>query len=265
MNLGGDTMHQPQIAHGPPVAQPQGWRTFRHFAYVDRPFRDVRRWIAASPHRILAAPAGSTGDGPPAVSELRVRRAGLDLTRDVRMVVGDIQIGIHSARLPLRWEDAARPGFFPVVDATLEVAPVRAGRHAMTQLGLFGQYRPPFGRLGALADSLAGQRIVLESIERFLDDLVDRFQADLPEPEPAPEDGGAGTGASEHAGWHRIVLPVEALDRRPGGAAALAQQFLDEPGVVDASVNPASGLAVIDYDATACSVGRLLSRVEIEE
>ena len=257
-------MHQPQIIHDPQVAQAQGWRNFRHFAYVDRPFRDVRRLIAASPQQILADPSGSTGEGPPAVSALRVRRAGFDLTRDVRMVVGDVQIGIHSARLPLRWEDAARPGLFPVVDATLEVAPVRAGRHAMTQLGLFGQYRPPFGRLGALADSLAGQRIVLESIERFLEDLVDRFQADLQEPEPAPQEG-AGNGAPEQAGWHRIVLPVEALDHRPGGAAALALQLLGEPGVVDASVNPASGLAVIDYDATACSVGRLLRRVEIEE
>lgn len=255
-----------QIAHDPQVTQPQGWRTFRHFAYVNRPFRDVRRLIAASPQLILTDPSGSTGDGPPAVAELRVRRAGLDLTRDVRMVIGDIQIGIRSARLPVRWEDATRPGLFPLVDATLEAAPVRAGRHAMTQLGLFGQYRPPFGRVGALADSLAGQRIVLESIERFLDDLVERFQAQLQEPEPAPEDGGGGTGASEHAGRRRrIVLSVEALDRRPGGAAGLALQLLGEPGVIDASVNPASGLAVVDYDATACSVGRLLRRVETEE
>lgn len=257
-------MHQ-QIA-GDPQLHPQGWRTLRHFAYVDRPFRDVRRRVAAAPQRILADPSRSPGDDPAARTELRVRRAGLDLGRDVRMVFGDIQIGIHSARLSLRWEDAAHPGLFPVLDATLELAPVRAGRHAMTQLGLFGQYRPPFGRFGALADSLAGRRIVLESVERFLDDLVDQFHADLPESEPEPEDDrSCGAGASDVSERRRIVLPVEGLDRRTGGAAGLALLLLGEPGVIDASVNPASGLAVIDYDGTACSVGRLLGRVETEE
>jgi len=257
-------MHQ-QIAVDPQV-HPQGWRTLRHFAYVDRPFRDVRRWVADAPQRILADPSCAAGDGSASTTELRVRRAGLDFGRDVRMILGDIEIGIHSARLPLRWEDAAHPGLFPVLDATLELAPVRSGRHAMTQLGLFGQYRPPFGRFGALADSLAGRRIVLESIERFLDDLVDRFHSDLPESEPGPEDDrGGGAGASDVSERRRIVLPVEGLDRRPGGAAGLALRLLGEPGVIDASVNPASGLAVIDYDGTACSVGRLLCRVETEE
>jgi hypothetical protein len=256
-------MHQLR-ADDPQAAHRQGWRTFRHFAYVDRPFREVRRRLAAAPQRILADPSRFPGDGRAAKVELRVRRSGLDLGREVRMVLGDIEIGIHSARLPLRWEDATRPGLFPVLDATLEVAPVRAGRHAMTQLGLFGQYRPPFGRFGALADSLAGQRIVLESIERFLDDLVDRFHGDLPEPEPEPEDpdGSNRAGGSER---RRIILPVEGLDRMPGGAAELVLQLLGEPGVVDASVNPTSGLAVIDYDGRRCGVGNLLRHIDTED
>jgi hypothetical protein len=151
-----------------------------------------------------------------------------------------------------------------VLDATLEVAPVRAGRHGMTQLGLFGRYRPPFGRVGALANSLAGHRIVLESIERFLDDLVDRFHADLPEADPEPEDRRPSdvSGGSER---RRIIFPVEGLDRMPGGAAGLALKLLGETGVLDASVNPASGMAVIDYDGTVCSVGTLLRDIETED
>jgi hypothetical protein len=100
------------------------------------------------------------------------------------MVMGDLQVGIHNARLPLRWEDAAHPELFPILDATFELAPVSAGRHPMTQLGLFGRYRPPFGRFGSLADTLAGQRIVLESLEGFLDELARRLERELP-PGPA--------------------------------------------------------------------------------
>ena len=190
-----------------------------------------------------------------------MRRGGFDLGRDVRMILGDIEVGVHSARLPIRWEDATRPGLFPILDATLEIAPVRAGRHAMTQLGLFGRYRPPFGRLGGLGDSLAGHRIVVESVERFLDELVDRFDATLPVPEPEPEPDADHAGPAL-PGRRRIVLPVDGLDRAPGGAVGLALRLLSEPGVVDASVNPGSGLAIVDYDGATCSLGRLLRLLE---
>ena len=244
-------MYQQTANESGPAADPPGWRKIRHFAYVDRSFRDLRRAVATAPQRILA---GS--------SELRVRRVGFDLARDVRMILGDIEIGIHSARLPIRWEDAAHPGLFPILDGTLEVAPVRAGRHPMTQLGLFGRYRPPLGRLGGLADNVAGHRIAVESVERCLDDLVARFEADLPATTPEPE---AGVGApSAVPGRRRIVLPVDDLDRSPGGAAGLSLRLVSEPGVLDATVNPVSGLAVIDYDGAACSVRQLLGVLESE-
>lgn len=242
--------------HGP------GWRTIRHFAYVDRPFTVVRRAVAAAPQQILAELAGPAAGDPAPTAELRVRRGGFDLARDVRMILGDLEVGVHSARLPIQWEDAGRPGLFPILDATLEVAPVRAGRHAMTQLGLFGWYRPPFGRLGALADNLAGHRIVVESVEQFLDDLVERFQATLPADVPDGEPPAGG--AAETPGRRRIVLPVDDLGHSPGGAAGLSVRLMSVPGVLDATVNPRTGLAVIDYDSATCSLGRLLRLLETE-
>jgi hypothetical protein len=256
-------MHRQISSDSEQDSHPNGWRTIRHFAYVERPFRDVRRAVADAPHRLLAEPSAATGADIAAVAELRIRRAGLDLTRDVRMISGDVQVGIHSARLPIRWEDATHPGLFPILEATLEIAPVRAGRHPMTQLGLFGQYRPPFGRLGGLADSLAGHGIVLESLEQFLDELVRHLEAILTPPEPM-EESAAGERNPDMPGRRRVVLPVERLDRTPGGAAGLALRLLGEPGVVDATVNPASHLAIIDYDNATCSVGRLLHLLETE-
>jgi hypothetical protein len=228
----------------------EGWRTIRHFAYVDRPFRDIRRALTAAPQRVLTD-----------TTELRVRRAGFDVGRDVRMVMGDIAVGIHNARIPVRWEDAGRPGFFPILDATLEVAPVKAGRHGMTQLGLFGRYRPPFGRLGVLADQLAGHQIVVESVEGFLDELVERLLATVPmgapEDTPEPEENVA----PDRPGRRRIVLPVDRLDRSHG-AAGLALQLLGVRGVLDATVNPTTGLAIVDYDGTTCRLADLLQLLE---
>jgi len=256
-------MLQPTSSDPERVTPQQGWRTIRHFAYIDRPFRDVRRAIAGAPQQILADQGGGSGDPDgAAVTELHLRRIGFDLARDVRMVLGDIRVGIHSARLPLRWEDATRPGLFPLLDATLEVAPVRAGRRAVTQLGLFGRYRPPFGRLGALADNVAGHRIVVESVERFLDDLVGRFEADLPAPEPGAD--GDSPAAPDVPGRRRIVLPADGLDRSPHGAAGLALRLLAVPGVLDATVNPTSRLAVIDYDGATCNVRGLLEILEAD-
>jgi hypothetical protein len=38
---------------------PHRWRTIRHFAYVDRPFWDVRRAVAATTQDVLAGMAGT--------------------------------------------------------------------------------------------------------------------------------------------------------------------------------------------------------------
>jgi len=147
-------------------AHPQRWRTLREFAEIDRPFRDVRRYVAGRPQSIVV---GST----------QARVAGLDLDRDIRMILGDVEIGPHSARIPIHWEDRRHPNLFPVLEATLEFIPV-AGRRPATQIGFFGRYRPPLGSVGALGDTLAGNRLVLDSVVAFLADLAARLEQAVP-------------------------------------------------------------------------------------
>ena len=238
-------------ALSPSTDHPARRRTVRQFAYVDRAFRDVRRHVASAPTRILGdGRPQASGDPDEPTAGLHVRRAGLDLVRDVRMVMGDLEVGIHNARLPLRWEDAAHPDLFPILDATFELAPVSAAHHPMTQLGLFGRYQPPFGRFGSLADTLAGRRIVLESVEGFLDELARRLERELSATDPDV----ARPDSSPAQGWRRVILPVDGLNLRPGGAAGVQLHLEAIPGVSAVSVNPGSELAVIDYDQQSCSV-----------
>jgi hypothetical protein len=68
---------------------------------------------------------------------------------------------------------------FPLLDATLEFAPV-AGRRPITQIGFLGRYRPSLGPLGTLGDPLVGSRLVLEPGAAFLTDLVARLEQAIP-------------------------------------------------------------------------------------
>jgi hypothetical protein len=151
-------------------ARPASGRTFRVAVYVDRAFDRVRSYVTASPDCLL-------GDG---VTGVPVRWAGLELSRNVRVTGGDLEMGSRFARLPLQWADARRPGCFPVLDAMLEINPAVSGGRPTTQLVLSGSYRPPFGRFGAAADVLFGRYLVHRSVDRFVAGLVGALEREIP-------------------------------------------------------------------------------------
>lgn len=154
-------------AEQPPLP---GWRAFRGEASVDRGFDRVRSYLSAVPDRVL-------GDAP---TGLHVRRAGLDVSREVRVVVGDLEVGRRLIRGRLWWADARQPHLFPILDATLEITPAGSEVRPSTRLLLYGWYSPPLGRLGTVADRLGGHRLVMESVEQFLVGLAGRLEAELP-------------------------------------------------------------------------------------
>ena len=197
-------------------ARPVGWRPFRRDAVVDRAFDPVRSYLSAAPARLLGdgstAPAG--GDG--VRTGLHVRRAGLDMSRDARVVLGDLETGSRFARIELKWADARRPKLFPLLEALLEITPAVSEDRPTTRLALSGGYVPPFGRFGAVADRLVGRRLVLQSVERFLGRFAESLEQDLP-PEPvrqqptAPKQQWGGPG-------RRVFLRLEDAARPEGEA-----------------------------------------------
>ena len=152
---------------------PPGWRAVRDSVYVDRAFDRVRSYVSASPECLFGDRAAG----------LHIRLGGVDVSRDVRLTHGDLETGSRFARMPLRWADARRPKLFPLLEATLEINPAVHGGDPTTQLALRGEYVPPLGRLGAAVDTFIGHRLVLQSVKRFLGELVARLERDIP-PEP---------------------------------------------------------------------------------
>lgn len=150
------------------------WRPVRRETSVERPFDQIRSYLSANPSTVL-------GDLP---VSLHVRRAGLDISRDIRVERGDLEVGSHVVRIPLEWSDSRRPKLFPVLEATLEVTPQIMATPSATRFDLAGHYRLPFGPFGVAVAALVGHRLLLESVDRFLASLVRRLELELP-PEPA--------------------------------------------------------------------------------
>jgi hypothetical protein len=251
-----------EAATDPQDGRNRRWREIRHYAYVDRPYEDVWPVLARAPRQVLSGDA--TAPAGPEPPELHVRRAGITLARTVRLRFGGIVVDEDRARLGLRWEDARRPKIFPVLEAVLDLAPVVAGRREITQIGLVGRYLPPFGAVGGVGDRLAGEEVAAQSVAAFLDELARRLQGMVdpgsPGPEVAPENPDLSD--SESPELHHVLLPLERLDDRPGGAAAVYGYLAALPGVVHAQVDPFSAMAEIEYDPELCSPGRIMMDLE---
>jgi hypothetical protein len=238
------------------------WRAFRQDAHVARGFAAVRSYLAAVPGRVLGDSLAARSDPTEGRTGLHVRRAGLDVSRDVQVVLGDLEMDARSMRIPVSWADAGRPRLFPVLEATLEITPAGADSRSQTQrshtqLALSGRYAPPLGRLGVVADMLAGHHLVLESVDRFLGDLVERLGRDLP-PEPAPAAEAPPEPAQENSiPRRRVFLSVEEATWQAGGVAAIERRLRAEPGVIDVVLDADAGLVVVEYDGATCGLAHL--------
>ena len=155
-----------------------GWRQINHHVHVERAFEDVWPAIAADP--ALTLPDGVRNGGAGDL-QLRVRLAGVEVSRPVTVHVGGVVVDDDRCRLALSWWDKGHRNLFPVLEAVLELAAADSDGRPNTRVGLVGRYRPPFGAFGSAVDLVAGAEIVAESVMRFVDGVARRIEAALPE------------------------------------------------------------------------------------
>jgi hypothetical protein len=240
------------------------WREIRRYVYVERPFEDVWPLLTKAPGKQLVEIGAGRYHG---TSQLRAHLAGVDVNRTVKVRFGGVVCDDAVARLALRWEDAGHPLLFPVLEGVIELVPLAFGRRQLTQVGLVGEYRPPLGRVGTLADSAAGAGVATESVERFLDDLARRLEAlvEAVPHEPGEEEPETAASPAENGSdteLRQVSLLVDGLGRRRGGAVALVRRLAAIPGVVHAEVDPFAGLAEVRYDPALCAIDQLVAEVE---
>ena len=234
----------------------RGWRQIERYVYVERLYDDVWPFVAGH----LATLGDPLPDGGRSV-ELKIHTVGREVSRAVRLHVGGFVCHEDWSRASLDWTDAAHPRAFPHLEAALEIRAVPTDRTAFTQLGVVARYRPPLGPLGALGDRLVGADVVDASITAFLDELADSVgefvKAAMPDEGDGPAVAGRAGPRTADPGVRRLLLPVDGLAVRPGGAAGPYAALAAVPGVVHVSIDPGTGLAAVDHDPTACRADQL--------
>ena len=76
--------------------------------------------------------------------------------------------------LPFHWRAIGAAALFPQIEAELQVAPLGDGE---VRLSISGNYRPPLGEVGHVADTVLLHRVAERSIRVFLTTLADGLLA----------------------------------------------------------------------------------------
>lgn len=155
----------------------------RSYDYVNHPYARVRDALVADPAGIFrAATRVAAARAQSVAAELRVSLAGVDVAAEIVVTTGEITeeaAGPHHSpltRIPLSWEAAKNPRFFPLMTAALTIYPLTGTE---TQLDFLGQYDPPLGVVGDAMDALVGRRIAEASVHRFVGDIARYLRAEI--------------------------------------------------------------------------------------
>jgi hypothetical protein len=155
----------------------------RSYDYVNHPYARVREALVADPAAIFRdATRAAAARARSVAAELRVTIAGVDVSAEIAFTVGTIAddlSGPHGTpvtRLPISWEAAHHPQFFPLMSSVLTVYPLTSTE---TQLDFLGHYQPPLGIVGGAMDALVGHRIAEASVHRFIGDVAHHLREQL--------------------------------------------------------------------------------------
>ena len=118
------------------------------------------------------------------VTKLNVSIGGFEVGRNVvvrvlkanRNAEAPAHMADRATELEIEWHAEKSAALFPAMRAKLTVYPLAKDE---TQLQLVGEYDPPGGVFGNVADKLVGHRIAEASVHAFLDALARRMNDEL--------------------------------------------------------------------------------------
>lgn len=132
--------------------------------------------LQRDPHEVIGENLGAPWTGIEVPADLAVKLfGGRQVAREVRIGVGPLLEDDDAVALPLWWQAAEHAHLFPTFDGGLELR----GDEEGTELRLVGSYLPPLGAVGRFADGVVGHRVVMASLDGFLDAVAERLGATL--------------------------------------------------------------------------------------
>lgn len=136
------------------------------------PYEVVARVLAADPEGIVAA-GGHYDEGELHLDlTAHVPLLGVEVAADAVVTVGDVEHGsgpIPSLCVPIGWRSPRHPHALPVMEALLEAFPTS---ERTTELAIAGEYEPPLGTVGVIADHRVMHRVTSEVVEALLEAIA---------------------------------------------------------------------------------------------
>ncbi len=159
--------------------------TIQVYEYVSHPYETVSEALVHDAVGLFQrATTSATGRANALVAKLNVTIAGFDVGRNVvvhvlkanRHATPPGHIADRATEFEIEWHAEKAAALFPAMRASLTVYPLSRDE---TQLQLRGEYDPPGGIFGTVADRLVGHRIAEASVHTFLDALARRMNEEL--------------------------------------------------------------------------------------
>ena len=147
----------------------------RCYDYVNHPYNRVRDALKHDALVVFqSATKAAVSRLESVAAELHVDLGAVAVQKDIAISVKNVEekvdaMSTPSTGLAVEWEAASRPGWFPLMKATLSIYPLTGTE---TQLDFWGFYEPPFGTAGKAINAVVGHRIAEASVHRFIDDVA---------------------------------------------------------------------------------------------
>ena len=156
----------------------------KYYGYVDRPYEAVRNLLRSRADEVFQRATNTAGESVKGLlARLRVEAAGIEVGIDVRIEVAkrpdDESAGGLSpvTHVALSWKAAERAALFPSMSADLSLSPMTFSE---TRVEFEGVYKPPFGAVGRLLDTVVGHRVAEAAVQRFVNDVIEQISRELP-------------------------------------------------------------------------------------
>ncbi len=143
---------------------------------VHVPFPEVSLILADDAQAVVGAHGRRIGDQTMIDLSAHSRRFGIGLSSEAVVDVGTPRAEpgpIPAVTVPLSWRAAHRTGLFPTMDGALEAFPATVDR---TELVITGEYEPPLGRVGELADRALLHRVASAVVAELLESVADEIR-----------------------------------------------------------------------------------------
>ena len=157
-------------------------KQIRCYDYVNHHFDQVCDALRSKSNSVFhKATMSAESRAEDVAAGLHVNIAGIEVSKDVAIRIKlyeefenktNKKMTVH-----LEWQATGQPGFFPVMNARLEVYPIT---NSETQLDFHGEYEPPLGVLGKALDAVVGHRIAEASVHQFVSEVATYLRKSIP-------------------------------------------------------------------------------------